>query len=436
MHNKSCTCDNCPRSCKQELTFKKCPEWVEGPFGLQLKDMKVMILGIDGFLGWALALWLADNGFKVSGVDNFARRNWVSEIGADSIIPVAPITDRLTTARKHGWHIDFHYMDIIKEYDKFRSYIEQVMPDAIVHYAECPSAPYSMIDIQHARYVQMNNILGTLNALWAIKDICPNTSLIKLGTMGEYGTPMSGRPIFEGFFEGSLIWYTGGQKQHYKMIEELTPRNPASIYHLSKAHDSLNIYKLCNWWGLRSIDIMQGVIYGCYTPQTSVESAVRTRLDIDEYFGTVINRFCSQAILGHPLTVYGKGGQTRGYLTLEDAMQCMTRLILHPPTAGEYEVINQIDKQYSINELAGIVRSISKDYGLSVNIKHIENPRVEAEEHPYNPIHRKLTDKYGFVPKSTMENEIIRTLKLLSSSEIKERIEILKDTIMPKTKWE
>jgi len=439
MHNKDCTCDNCPRVDKcihsKPETFENCPEWVKATYGYMLKDMRVMILGIDGFLGWTLALWLGSLGFEVSGVDNHARREWVAERGAGSVVPISHIAERLATAREIlGIDLDFRRLDILKDHGRLREFVEEIRPDAIVHYGECPSAPYSMIDFEHARFVQENNILGTLGILFIMRDLVPNSSIIKLGTMGELGTPLTGRPLFEGCFaEDSFLEWKG---QRWSLEGELIPRNPGSLYHASKIHDTYNIYKACHWWKLRSIDVMQGVIYGVHTPQVASDSRLRTRLDIDEWFGTVINRFIAQAVIGIPLTVYGAGGQTRGYLTLEDAMQCMTRLILHPPVAGEYEVVNQFTETYSIRELAAIVVKVGHDeYGLDVRIQRVENPRIEAEQHPYEAISEKLPLKYGFKPAIGIEEEVARTFELLMQPEIKSKIEQRRHLILPRTHW-
>ena len=417
------------------ITFEQCPEWVEGAYGYALKDMRIMILGIDGYLGWTLALWLGKLGYKVTGVDNYSRRDWVMERGTHSIVPIERMTERLHAVKEVlGIDINFRKLDIYKERDRLREFLDEVKPEAIVHYAECPSAPYSMIDLDHASFVQENNVLGTLGVLFSMRDIVPETAMVKLGTMGEYGTPLTGRPIFEGLFPADAVlkwddreWSLGG---------ELTPRDPVSFYHVSKVQDTFNVYEACKYWWLRSYDVMQGVIYGVHTDQVAADPRLRTRLDIDEWFGTVINRFVAQAVIGYPLTVYGAGEQLRGFIALEDAMQCMARLINAPPEPGQYGVVNQMSGYYSIMDLAKTVaRVASEEFGLPVTIQRLENPRVEADRHPFEPIYERLPKDFGFEPRYKPEDEIYRMLDLLTKPEIKVRIEEKKHLIRPKTWW-
>jgi|Deesub1362A_J573_1020465.scaffolds.fasta_scaffold00690_20 UDP-sulfoquinovose synthase len=478
MHNKECTCWNCPaidlagkvdfRACGQSveefrkrlgledssqlvaeckrrpelglydpmsITFEECPEWIETPYGYALKNMRVMVLGIDGYLGWTLALWLGSLDFQVSGVDNYNRRNWVKERGSHTVVPIARMSERLHAAQEIlGININFREIDILNEREKLREFIEEVKPEAIVHYAECPSAPFSMIDVNHAIFVQKNNVLGTLGLLFLMRDLVPESSLIKLGTMGEYGTPLTGRPLFEGMFPADAIlkW----EDREWSLGGELTPRDPVSFYHVSKVQDTFNVYEACKYWWLRSYDVMQGVIYGVYTPQVAADPRLRTRLDIDEWFGTVINRFVAQAIVGIPLTLYGSGEQIRGFIALEDAMQCMTRLIIHPPEPGQYGVVNQISGYYSLRDLAVTVAKIGKnEFGLEVKIQRVENPRVEADVHPFEPIYENLPKLFGFKPSVSLEEEIYRMFELLMQPEIKQRIEEKRHHILPKTWW-
>ncbi len=471
-HNASCTCWNCPAAdfgansqsrgelarslggesdakieirCKRRkdlspfnpasVTFESCSEWDSGPYGYMLKNMSVMILGIDGYLGWTLALWLGSLGCRISGVDNYARRDWVMERGAHTIVPISRMTDRLRAAREVlDIDIEFRQIDILKQQNLLREFIEEVRPEAIVYYGECPSAPFSMIDLEHASYVQENNILGTLGVLFMMRDLIPDTSLIKLGTMGEYGTPITGRPLFEGMFPNDAIlkW----DDREWNMGGEIIPRDPGSFYHLSKVHDTYNIFKSCRFWGLRSYDIMQGVIYGVHAPQVAADPSLRTRLDIDECFGTVINRFVAQAIGGIPLTMYGSGEQIRGFIGLEDGMQCVTRLIAHPPKLGKYDVVNQMSGFYSIRKLAETTAEIaSKEFNIPVTIQRVENPRVEHDIHPYEPVYNRLPDQFGFEPKVKLEDEIYRMFELLTQPEIKQRIEEKKHLVIPRTWW-
>jgi UDP-sulfoquinovose synthase len=416
------------------ITFEECPEWVPSPYGYMLKDMRVMILGIDGYLGWTLALWLGSMGFQVSGIDNYSRRDWVMERGSHTVVPIARMTQRLEAAREVlGININFRRMDTA-ERTRLQGFIDEVKPEAIVQYAECPSAPYSMIDAEHAIEVQRNNVLGTLGLLFTVRDTVPESSILKLGTMGEYGTPLTGRPLFEGLFPADAVlqwddreWSLGG---------ELTPRDPASFYHVSKVQDTFNIYEACKYWWLRSYDIMQGVIHGVHTEQLAADPRLRTRLDIDEWFGTVINRFVAQAVVDIPLTIYGAGEQTRGFIGLQDAMQCMTRLIVAPPEPGQYAVVNQMSGYYTIRELAETVARVGrKEFGLPVQIQRLENPRVEADRHPFEPIYGRLPNEFGFQPQVSPEESIYRMFELLTQPQVKERIEQKKHLIIPRTWW-
>jgi UDP-sulfoquinovose synthase len=333
-----------------------------------------------------------------------------------------------------GINITFRQIDMLNERERLREFIEEVRPEAIVHYAECPSAPYSMIDVDHALEVQKNNVLGTLSLLFIIRDLVPETCMLKLGTMGEYGTPLTGRPLFEGLFPADAVLHWDNRE--WSLGGELTPRDPVSFYHVSKVQDTFNVYEACKYWWLRSHDIMQGVIFGVFTDQVAADPRLRTRLDVDEWFGTIINRFVAQAVIDVPLTLYGRGEQIRGFIALKDAMQCMTRLIAVPPEPGQYSVVNQISGIYSVRQLAYTVANVAKkDFNLPVKIQRVENPRVEADKHPFEAIYKKLPDNYGFQPQVSVDEEIRRMFELLLKPEMKKRIEEKKDLILPKTWW-
>lgn len=415
-------------------TFESCPEWKKGEYGYQLKKMRILILGIDGYLGWTLALKLLNLGYEVSGIDNYSRRGWVKEKGSHTIVPISSMTKRLKKAKDvFGESINFREMSLLDR-NRLREFVEEVKPEAIVHYAENPSAPYSMVDDDHAVFVQTNNVMGTLRLLFALRDLVPGASLIKLGTMGEYGTPLTGRPIFEGLFPADAVlkW----DEREWSLAGELTPRDPVSFYHVSKVQDTFNVYEACKYWWLRSYDIMQGVIYGVHTDEVSMCPELRTRFDVDEWFGTAINRFVAQSIIGIPITIYGAGGQTRGFLSLRDAMQCMVRLINSPPKPGVYDVVNQISGVYNLMDLAKIIKRIGeKEFNLSIKIQRLQNPRVEADEHPYEALYNNLPDKFGFKPEVTLEDEIFEMFKLLTQPEQKKRIYEKSHLILPKTRW-
>src|SRR6266446_4153251 len=343
--------------------------------------MKVMVLGGDGYCGWATALYLSAKGHSVAIVDNFVRRQWDHELGAQTLTPILPLSDRLRTwTRLTGKPIDLFVGDVM-DYEFLFSAVRQFEPETIIHFAEQRSAPYSMIDRKHAVFTQTNNVIGTLNVLYAIREFAPESHLVKLGTMGEYGTPNI--DIEEGFIE-----------IHHKGRSDVLPypKQPGSMYHLSKVHDSHNIMFCCKIWGLRATDLNQGVVYGVETDETMLDPALTTRFDYDQIYGTALNRFCVQAAVGHPLTIYGEGGQTRGYINIRDTIRCIELAILSPIRAGEYRVFNQITEQFSLLDLAEMVVRQGKAMGLKVEIAHMANPRVEAEQHYYNATHTRLIE--------------------------------------------
>ncbi|MGB6946493.1 MAG: NAD-dependent epimerase/dehydratase family protein [Bryobacteraceae bacterium] len=343
--------------------------------------MKICVLGGDGYCGWATALYLSGKGHAVAVVDNFLRRQWDFEVGAQSLTPIQPLSDRLRVWQElTGKSIEMFIGDI-NDYDFLSGVIENFQPDAVVHFAEQRSAPYSMIDRKHAVFTQVNNVVGTLNLLFALQELRPECHLVKLGTMGEYGTPNI--DIEEGYI----------RIEHNGRSDLLPyPKQPGSFYHLSKVHDSHNMMFACKIWGLRATDLNQGVVYGTVTDEVVLDEALINRFDYDDVFGTVLNRFCIQAAAGHPLTVYGKGGQTRGFLDIRDTVRCIEIACLNPANAGECRVFNQFTEQFSVLELAELVQAAAWKLGMRASIEHLPGPRVESEEHYYNAKHSKLID--------------------------------------------
>lgn len=381
--------------------------------------MRMLILGGDGYCGWPTALFLSKRGHEIGIVDNFSRRLWDYELGAQTLTPIRPLPDRLRCWQQiSGENIDSFVGDIT-DYEFFSSVCQQFEPDAVVHFAEQRSAPYSMIDRQHAVFSQVNNVVGTLNVLFAIKEIRPDCHLVKLGTMGEYGTPNI--DIEEGFI-----------KIHHNGREDVMPypKQPGSFYHLSKVHDSHNIHFCCKTWGLRATDLNQGVVYGTLTDEDSMDAALINRFDYDEVFGTALNRFCAQAAIEHPLTVYGKGGQTRGFLDIRDTVRCIELACLNPPGRGEFRVFNQFTEQFSVLGLAHMVQAAAKKLGLNVPVEHLSDPRVEAEEHYYNARHTKLAD-LGLRPHLLSES----LLDSLVSIAVQYRDRIDNSLLSPKVDW-
>ncbi|MGB0738958.1 MAG: NAD-dependent epimerase/dehydratase family protein [Planctomycetaceae bacterium] len=415
------------------ITFESCSEWKETPDGYLLDGMKVLILGMDGYLGWPLALKLARQGCRVLGIDNMMRRDLVAERGADSITPIGSMEERVAAAReKLDVEIEFRELDLMDR-PALAALIEEFQPESIVQFAEIPSAPYSMADVERAVNTVQNNVVGTLGLLFAVRDHAPDASIIKLGTMGEYGSPLTGRPLFEGLFPGDAVLQYQGQE--WSLGGELTPRDPVSFYHVSKVQGTFSVYEACKYWWLRSYDVMQGVIYGNSSAELDLDPAFNTRFDIDEWWGTVVNRFVAQAVIGMPLTIYGSGSQKRGYITLRDAMQCITRLIAAPPEPGQYDVVNQVTDVFSVREIAQMVATIAREFDLEVEVQRIENPRVESEEHPYEVIHEKLADRFGFESESAFADEVRHLFRVLLQPEIRARIINQQDTLFPKTRW-
>lgn len=384
--------------------------------------MKVFIAGIDGYLGWTLAQHLSAHGHEVAGNDLFLRRQWVEEVGSQSAIPVYSFDERQAAFRQRfGKELIFREGSLL-DYPFLRQFLADFQPDAIVHLAEMPSAPYSMMDQEHAVFTQQNNVIGSLNVLWAMREVCPQAHLVKLGTMGEYGTPNVDIP--EGFFEVEFR----GRKETLPF-----PRQPGSFYHLTKVHDTHNTIFACKIWNLSATDIMQGVVFGTQIDAMGDDPRLRSRLDFDQCFGTAINRFCCQAVIGHPLTLYGSGSQTRGFLPLRDSMQCLTIAIENPPKPGEYRVFNQFEECYNVEELAYKVREAAASIGLDVAIEHYDNPRTEKEHHYYNPDRQHLLD-LGYKP----THDAVAEMKIMLADlmQHKDRILEKRDILIPDIRWD
>src|SRR5579884_3914922 len=343
--------------------------------------MKIAVLGGDGYCGWATALHLSARGHAVAIVDNFLRRQWDFELGVQTLTPIRPLSDRLKIWQELTGNSIELFVGDMTDYEFLSSAIKAFEPDAVVHFAEQRAAPYSMIDRKHAVFTQVNNVVGTLNLLFALRELQPDCHLVKLGTMGEYGTPNI--DIEEGYIEIEH----NGRKDVLPF-----PKQPGSFYHLSKVHDSHNIMFACKIWGLRATDLNQGVVYGTVTEEVEQDEALINRFDYDDVFGTVLNRFCVQAAIGQPLTVYGKGGQTRGFLDLRDTVRCIEIACHNPAARGECKVYNQFTEQFTVLELAKLVETAGAKLGLNVEIERFPDPRVEAEEHYYNAKHSKLID--------------------------------------------
>jgi len=381
--------------------------------------MNILVVGGDGYLGWPQSMYLSKQGHNVGIIDNLVRRAWDVEGGTHSLTPILPLPERVALWKKLTGRTIKAYVGDLQDYDFLVDAMARFRPEAMVHFGEQRSAPFSMIDREHAVRTQTNNVIGTLNLLYAIKDLCPEAHLVKLGTMGEYGTPNI--DIEEGFIEISH----NGRKDILPF-----PKQAGSFYHLSKVHDSHNIMFACKIWGIRSTDLNQGVVYGLKTDETLLDDGLATRFDYYGVWGTVLNRYCVQAALGRPLTVYGKGGQTRGFLDIRDTLRCIEIAIQSPPAHGEYRVFNQFTEQFSVLDLANLVQQIGNRKGLNVTINHMSDPRVELEQHYYNAKHTKLLD-LGLVPHKL--SDVL--LDSLMDVVVRHRDRVREDTLMPQVNW-
>ena len=381
--------------------------------------MRIMILGGDGYLGWPTAMHFSAREHDVLVVDNFARRRADEELQVDSLTPIRSLDERIQAWRDVSGNEILCAVGDITDYDFIYREMHNFSPETIIHYGELRSAPYSMIDRDHAVYTQQNNITGNLNVLWAMADGLTDCHLVKLGTMGEYGTPNI--DIEEGYIE----------IEHKGRKDRLPfPKQPGSFYHLSKVADSNNIMFACKIWGIRATDLNQGVVYGVETDETALDERLCTRLDYDGVWGTALNRFCVQAALGEPMTVYGKGGQTRGFLEIRDTLACVELATMNPAENGEFRVFNQFTEQFSVLELAELVREAAAKRGITAKIEHVENPRVELEEHYYNAVHSGLLD-LGLQPHFLSDTLVESMLAITEQNASRAR----RGTLMPDVNW-
>jgi len=373
--------------------------------------MRIMILGGDGYLGWPLSLHLSAAGHNVAIVDNGARRDIDRQLGTNSVVPILNLYKRINAWREaSGVWLKRYDVDLLN-YSDLRHALIDFQPDAVVHLAEQRSAPYSMMGQQEATYTQRNNVIGTLNLIHAVAEIDPSVHIVKLGTMGEYGTPNI--DIEEGWLD---VDHNG---RHDRV---LYPKKAGSWYHLSKVHDSHNLEFACRAWNLRVTDLNQGVVYGHETDQTILTLApeLATRLDYDAIFGTVVNRFAVQAALGHPLAIYGNGTQTRGFISIRDVMQCIELAIHNPPKSGEFVVFNQMTEAFSIVELAKRVARVDPN---GTGVRYFYNPRVEQEDHYYNVKHTGL-EELGLVPHPLHDDDIAALIE--TAQRYRDRVDLSK----------
>lgn len=381
--------------------------------------MKIIVAGGDGFCGWPTALYLSKQGHEVSIVDNLIRRKMDHELHSNSVTPIASLQERVVKWEELTGNKINTFIGDLNHYDFLSEVFKQTNPDAFVHFAEQRSAPYSMIDREHAVYTQSNNVIGNLNVLYAIKEFAPNCHLIKLGTMGEYGAPNI--DIEEGYIE---IEHNGRKdKLPY-------PKQPGSFYHLSKVHDSHNIMFACKIWGIRATDLNQGIVYGLHTDETEMDPVLNNRLDYDGVFGTALNRFLIQSAIGHDITVYGTGGQTRAFLNIKDTVRCVEIAANNPAEPGEFRVFNQFTEYFSVKDLAERTKKVAEELGLSPTITSIQNPRIEKEEHYYHAVNTNLRD-LGLEPNLLSDDVLKDILKV--ALDHKERV--ITENVLPQVTW-
>jgi len=381
--------------------------------------MRVLVLGADGYLGWPTCMYFSQRGHEVVGIDNYFRRFAAIELSCESLIPNPNLVQRAKIWKELTGREIRVYIGDVTDYGFLKGIFEEFRPEVVIHYAEQPSAPYSMINRDKAAFTVKNNLISTLNVVYAVKEVVPECHIIKLGTMGEYGTPNI--DIEEGWIE---IEHKG-RKDRF-----LFPRQASSLYHTTKIQDTDMLWFYVRTWGIRVTDLMQGPVYGISTEEADIDSRLMPNFHYDEVFGTVLNRFVVQAVAGHPLTVYGRGNQIRGYLNLKDTMQCVYLSATKPAKPGELRIFNQITETFSVNQLAERVKSVGERLGYKVEIKNIENPRVEKEEHYYNPKYTGLIE-LGLKPHYLTDEILEGFFRVVE----KYRDKINRDAIFKGIKW-
>jgi len=381
--------------------------------------LKILILGGDGYLGWPTAMHFASRGDEVTVVDNYLRRNIARETRSEALMQNPNLHTRCDVFEEAtGNQIDVRIGDCA-DYRTLYTIVDKVKPDTIIHYAEQPSAPYSMKGYDEAVLTFNNNLTSTFNLIWAVIQCVPQCHIIKLGTMGEYGTPNID------IEEGWLDVEHKGRKQKF-----LYPRQAGSLYHTTKVLDTDLLWFYVRTHDLKVTDLMQGPVYGLSTEQSLLDDRLLPNFHYDDIFGTVVNRFLVQAISGVPLTIYGKGGQTRGYLNLRDTLQCVQLAADSAPEKGELRIFNQFTEQFSVNEIAERVKRAGKLLDLTVELRSIPNPRKELENHYYNPSHHGLLD-LGLEPHYMTDDVLAEMLETISR--FKHAID--PEMISPRVRW-
>lgn len=381
--------------------------------------MRILILGGDGYLGWPTSMALTMRGHEICAIDNYLRRNIARETNSEPLIACPNLTERAELFEStYGKKIRVEIFDCT-DFRRLDRLVEDFRPEAVVHYAEQPSAPYSMMGFSEAQRTLLNNIGTTFNIVWAILKHVPECHLIKLGTMGEYGTPNI--DIEEGWLDVEHL----GRKQRF-----LYPRQAGSLYHTTKVLDTDLLWFYVRTYKMRVTDLMQGPVYGFNSGESLADSRLIPHFHYDDIFGTVVNRFLVQAVAKVPLTVYGRGGQTRGYLNLRDTLQCIELAIRNPAAAGHLQILNQFTEQFTVNELAERIQAAAKKVGIRVDITSVQNPRAELEEHYYNAKHSALVE-LGLRPNFMSDDVLVEMLEWIRSH--KNAIDVRK--ILPRVSW-
>jgi len=381
--------------------------------------MRVMILGGDGYLGWPTAMAFRQAGHEVQAIDNYLRRKIAQETQSDALVPNPLLPERAAVfERVTGGKIEVAIGDCC-DFTFLSGELQKFSPDVIVHYAEQPSAPYSMMGYDEASATLSNNLTATFNVIWAVLKHAPACHIIKLGTMGEYGTPNI--DIEEGWIE---IHHKGRSDKF------LFPRQAGSLYHTTKVLDTDLLWFYVRTHGLRVTDLMQGPVYGLSTDEADLDQQLSPNFHYDDIFGTVVNRFLVQAAVDVPLTVYGRGGQTRGYLNLRDTLQCVALAAANPPAAGELRILNQFTETFTVNQLAERVQRVGRKMGLRVDVQNVDNPRKEKEEHYYRPVHHGLLE-LGLKPRLMSDDVVAAMLGQV----LRHRNRIVVERILPRVRW-
>jgi UDP-sulfoquinovose synthase len=381
--------------------------------------MRVLILGMDGYLGWPTAMALSNSGHEICGVDNYLRRNLCREQDVEALFTIPNLHERVFLWEAVSEKKIVVYIGDLNDWLFISRVFQEYQPEVVIHYAEQPSAPYSMLSREAAMLTLKNNLTVTANVIFAVREFCPNAHIIKLGTMGEYGTPNI--DIEEGWLN---VEHKGRQE------EFLYPRQASSLYHTTKIMDTDMLWFYVRMWDLRVTDLMQGPVYGLFTEETNKDERLLPFFNYDELFGTVVNRFVVQAVVGYPLTVYGKGGQTRGYINIKDTINCVKLSMENPPIKGQLKIYNQITETFTVNQLANKVKEVGNKIGLNVTIKSLKNPRIEAEDHYYNPKYTGLRE-LGLEP-NYLTDELLQQM-LLFVKKYEDKVE--KSRIFRNIRW-